>query len=49
MKKIMALFTIGLLVVNLVLRGMGLISDLAFWIIIGLGALISYLLKKHQA
>ena len=49
MKKNISIITIGILVVNLVLRGMGLINDLTFWVIIALGALISYLLKKSQA
>jgi hypothetical protein len=46
MKKALAIALIALLTANLILYGLGKISAVVFWVIIAIGALGSYLLKK---
>ncbi len=44
--KIIAIVLISILILNMILFGIGKISDLTFWVIILTGFIITYILKK---
>jgi len=44
--QILAIVFIAILVINIILLALKLISDTLFWIIIALGFIASYVLKK---
>ena len=44
--KIIAIIFVIILVINIILRTFNLIDDLVFWVIIILGAIVSYMIKS---
>lgn len=48
MRRILSVFVILLLVLNLIFFALGRVSVLLFWLIIALAALFAHLLKKSR-
>ncbi|MBN2367984.1 hypothetical protein JXC34_03120 [Candidatus Woesearchaeota archaeon] len=45
--QIMAVFLIVVLIINMVLLALGIIQDLAFWTVIILAGISSYVINNH--